>query len=248
MILKKLCSKNSSLEKITFNKKLLNKKIYGKVLMRNQDFLQTTSCQLDNDYFTLSLTKSLSDKRITLSGGSLFYKEFLYSNRSNNYLKFNSLLTINQSKFSFSDSFSRFLDVLKNKKIKSNLFILNPIKGGFECYSSGVVGFLPRRQGNLVFFKIFYFFKRKLNTQTSLLSFLNLFLNKNHKIKKFSILKAMFCWGKITLYSPNKRKNFARSRKIRHLSKELNFVFLGNRLKKKYEKENKQKTLKRLKS
>ena len=79
-------------------------------------------------------------------------------------------MTINQSKFSFSNSFSRFLDVLKNKKIKSNLFMLNPIKGKFECYSSSVIGFLPRRE---------------VNTQTPSLSFLNLFLNKNHKIKNF---------------------------------------------------------------
>ena len=41
------------------------------------------------------------------------------------------------------------------------------------------------------------------------------------------------------MYSPNKRKNFAKSRKICHFYKELNFVFLGKRSEKKMKKINK---------
>ena len=49
--------------------------------------------------------------------------------------------------FSIIDSFTNLFDVITNDSSNSIIF-LNPIKGGFTCYSSGVIGFLPRKQGD----------------------------------------------------------------------------------------------------
>ena len=247
MILKKLCLKNSLIEKNSFDKKLLNKKIYGKILVRSS-FLSPSSCLLDDNFSTYNFPRlSLTNKKTFLNGRSFFYKNFIYSNKFNNYLRFQGLLSTNKTNFSFSNSFSKFLDILKNTNLKPSLFVLSPIKGGFECYSSGVIGFLPRSQFNLLLFKISYFFKKyKPNSGVSL-TFINILItNVSSSLKKFSVLRTLFCWGKITLYSPYKKKNFVKTNKIRHFSKGLNFVFLANKSKEKinniYGNKKKQKT------
>ena len=41
------------------------------------------------------------------------------------------------------------LEIVTNESSNSLIF-LNPVKGGFNCYSSGVIGFLPRKQGDFL--------------------------------------------------------------------------------------------------
>jgi len=235
MILKKICSKNTPTEKTLFDKKILNKKLYGKVLLRYSNILQTTSCQLDDSFGILNVSTSLLTKNIVYkkkgisSGRSFFLKDFVYLNRFNKCLKFKGLLAVNQTKSSFSNSFSKFLDKLQNFKRNSSMFILSPIKGGFTCYSSGVIGFLPRSHLKLILLKIFNLFKQKIKYLRSPLYSINFLLNKEQKIKIFSVLRTLFCWGQIALYSPHTHKNFSKTNKIRHFSKGLNFVFLLNK-------------------
>lgn len=64
MILKKICSKDIPTEKILFDKRILNKKLYGKVLLRYSNILQTTSCQLDDSFGILNVSTSLLTKNI----------------------------------------------------------------------------------------------------------------------------------------------------------------------------------------
>lgn len=255
MLLKKICSKYSSTEKLLFDKKLLNKKLYGKVLLRNSNILSTTSCQLDDSFGNFNVSRSLLIKNIVykknviLSGRSFFLKDFVYLNRFNKYLKFKGLLAVNQTKLSFSNSFSKLLDKLQNFKRNSSMFVLSPIKGGFTCYSSGVIGFLPRSHLKLILLKIFNFFKQEIKYLRSPFYSINFVINKKQKIKIFSVLRTLFCWGQIALYSPHTHKNFSKTNKIRHFSKGLNFVFLVNKSKEKnsYGNKKEQKTSKRSK-
>ena len=51
--------------------------------------------------------------------------------------------------FSSARSFYNLLEIVTNESSNSLIF-LNPVKGGFNCYSSGVIGFLPRKQGDFL--------------------------------------------------------------------------------------------------
>ena len=82
------------------------------------------------------------------TGSSLNLKLFSYKNKFNSSIQFKSFNFNNKiDSFSSTKSMYNLLEVVSNESPNSLLF-LNPVKGGFNCYSSGVIGFLPRKQGD----------------------------------------------------------------------------------------------------
>ena len=69
------------------------------------------------------------------------------------------------------------------------LLFWNPVKGGFNCYSSGVIGFLPRKQGDYLI-SLALTSLRKNDTDKIVFSNLNFLLSKNSLLKLF--------WNKAT--------------------------------------------------
>ena len=113
----------------------------------------------------------------------------------------------------------------------SSLLLLNPVKGGFICYSGGVTGFMPRSQGLLSFSNILSSFNQN-TMRKSIVSNLNFLIQKEHFIRKFFMIRLPHWWGKITIYPAYKKNNFSKAqiKKKRYLSNDLNFVFLSQKI------------------
>lgn len=220
----------------SLDKKILTKTIYGKFLVRNCLFESNPLYVLDNNnsFFNISsfkLNKFVKSSADDLSGNSLLAKEFEYKNKLNKSLTINNFLVKNTSvtKSSLINSFYSTLQVTR-KRYLSSLLILNPIKGGFICYSSGVTGFLPRSHATFAFSKIFLILKQKSLKTTSVPN-LNFLINTKNKIKDFLVVRLSNWWGKITLFPRIKKNRFSKlsRRKKRFFSKNINFVFLTNK-------------------
>ena len=154
MILKKIyaSNNNSKLENIN-DKKALSKNVYNKFITRSNLLGNSNFSVLDNNnnFYNIS-TEDLDKLNFYLKkksiGSSVNLNLAVYKNKFNNSLQFKSFSFNNKLKtFSIVKSFYNLLEVVTNESSNSLIF-LNPVKGGFNCYSSGVVGFLPRKQGD----------------------------------------------------------------------------------------------------
>ena len=143
-------NKQRAKEKTILSNYVYNKFITRSYLMGNKKF-----AVLDNSshFYNISATdlKKVSVYSKTEEVGvSLSANLTQYSNKYNNSLRFKSFNFNNKiNSFSALNSFTNLLEVITNDSSNSLIF-LNPIKGGFTCYSSGVVGFLPRKQADFL--------------------------------------------------------------------------------------------------
>lgn len=237
MLSKKLfIYKQSTIDNIV-TKKILNKDIYGKYFVRSNlnDLKNIHVLDNNNALFNVPSTtyKSLYQNSSISEGSSLNVKNFLYKNNKNNVLRFKSYLSSFIVEKNLLNSFFYSLKSLKNsEQISNSLIVLRPVKGGFSCYSSGIVGFLPRSHGNFFFLRAMFFVLEEEDKITNL-KFLSSSLDFN---KKFFVLRLPFEMGKITIYSRFKRNNFSLSsrRKKKEFLNDYNFVFLSQRIEKKY--------------
>ena len=236
MNLKNFFYNNNSLTNFTL-KKTLNQALYNKFLLRNTLVNEKLVHVLDNESSFSNISQKVLDsnllKKIPLkSGSALNFKHYVYKNTNNNALIFKSVLpSYSKTTSSAADSFSKILTSLKlnnEMNITPGLLVLKPVKGGFNCYSSGIIGFLPRSHG--IFFLV-----------VSLLSIVadanneRKFENLKYLSTKTSFSRKMFSLrlkagaGKVTVYSESKLKTFSLStkRKKRHFLRDCNFVFLS---------------------
>lgn len=236
MILKQIFSNKYQTIDTILDKKIFIKNLYGKFLVRSSVLFNSNLNVLDNNHSffnisSLKLQKFLGVKDLNLLGNSLVANEFEYKNKLNNLITIKSFLVNNKS-IKKNSTISAFYNVLKvtSKEYQSSLVLLNPKKGGFDCYSSGVLGFMPRRHAVFAFLKTFSYLNKKKIKKESISNF-NFLLKKNNFIKNKFLIRLSNWWGKVTL-SPKSKKakfsNISRRRKKNMLNK-TNFVFLTKR-------------------
>jgi len=218
MLLKKLCFKQSTVEKTTCFKKVFNIKKYSKNLINN-------SLLFDSNSSIINVTpEMLLESHKLLPGYSFLFRDFIFCSRFNSKLVFKSSIKTNQvrsSKLSYILKLSLLIDLVNNLETKQLLIFLNPKKGGFNCFSSGVFGFLPRSHSKLIFLEMYSFIKKKLKV------FLKFYFDSvlfNTALRP--PVKLFFSWGSVVFYLSRKKRKFSKAKKIKHFFMGLNVVFL----------------------
>jgi hypothetical protein len=262
MITKQIFSKKRNpLCEVVFDK-AFNKNVCEKSFIRGSSSVLDTTLILDNNsnLSNLNLLKKKVTKKVSgefSPGKSLCTSTFFYKNKKNNGLRFKShILNFGHCENLLDSSYNLFKSSKFPDKTKdSTLLILKAVKGGFKCYSSGRIGFLPRFHG--FFFSIAS--SKLLNKLTPLK---NLYLSYNfyqfyrqnllyHKNTGyfFGLIKLRFISGRIRHKFQLKGKGFSLTRrkkllrKQRKLFQQYNFVFL-NKEKELLERKKKAKRLK----
>jgi hypothetical protein len=211
------------LSNILYNK-FLNKNSYEKSFLRSNLIFSENFQILDNNSSFFNVKKK--DNNFSICGCFIKTKFFFYKNKNFCLIRFRAIfhnfMNKDNSLFYLYQSLSDFKSVRSNNF--NYLVFLKPIKGGFFCFSSGIIGFLPGKQGIFAIKKVMCYFLKIYRVNT--LSFLvkkNLFLNVKHFILRFP-----FNIGKITVPVKCKRNNFSLStrNKKKYFYSKLNFVFL----------------------
>jgi hypothetical protein len=245
MILKTFFNNKKPLFQDLIIKKSLNNNLYGKFFVRSslEDSKSIRLIDNNSSFFNVStnnLLKIIVNPRKTIEDGySLNAKNFLYKNKQSNALRFRSFISNFTSRNNLLNSVLYSLKSLKpmNENLTNSLIVLKPIKGGFACYSSGIVGFLPRSHGLFFIIRTFFLLIKNLNNKSKLLNLNSIFIDENFN-KKFFVFRLPFELGKITIYSRFKKNNFSLSsrKKKREFLNDYNFVFLSQKIEKKYNK------------
>lgn len=221
--------KNKILNK--FNKQNLNDKtilntcVYNKFITRSCLMGNKNFRVLDNnsnfynisasDFKKISMYSKTKETGISLNANLIACK-----NKYNNSLRFKSFDFNNKIKsFSILNSFTDLLEVVTNDSSNSLIF-LNPTKGGFTCYSSGVIGFLPRKQADFLVSIALNSFECNSNRK-SFLTDINHFFNDKYFIKFFFGIKLPHWWGRTSAYF-----SFSGQKLLTKLS----FIFLSQKV------------------
>lgn len=220
--------------------KELNKNYYDKYYVRS-NFKKDQSVFLENNnkfsYISytnprpwyISAVEFKSEDNL-MEGSSKLLKPFFFKQKKQDYFKFNLFLSrFNESKI---DSIKTLLFNLTNLTLDNSnksLLLLRSIKGGFRCYSTGTIGFLPRRQGLGLLYKTFLSLVKENNTKILLGNFYLLF-SKNHLFRLYFLLRLPFKFISAVISPRRSRKRFAisskRRQKRRRRNNDLNCVFL----------------------
>lgn len=213
-------NKQGAKEKTILSNYVYNKFITRSYLMGNKKF-----AVLDNSshFYNISATdlKKVSVYSKTEEVGvSLSANLTQYSNKYNNSLRFKSFNFNNKiNSFSALNSFTNLLEVITNDSSNSLIF-LNPIKGGFTCYSSGVVGFLPRKQADFLVSIASNSLKDHAD-EKSFLTDVNYFFNHKYFFRNFFGVRLPHWWGRTGAYF-----SFSEQK----LSTRLSFIFLSQKV------------------
>lgn len=225
MLLKKIYATGKSNVKLSAEKQVLSKYVYNKFITRS-DLLGNSSFNiLDNssNFYNISsedLQKLNSHTKKDNAGSSLNLDVSSYKNKFNSSIQFKSFNFNNKVKsFSSINSFQNLLEIVTNESSNSLIF-LNPVKGGFNCYSSGVIGFLPRKQGDYLISLALTSLKSS-HTKDIVFSNLNFLLSKKSFIKTFFGIKLPHWWGRTGAYF-----YFSNQK----LATRLSFIFLSQKV------------------
>ena len=241
MIHKKVFSSDQRLLNDVSINKILNKDIFGKAYIRGSLIDSQIVAILDNNNSFSNISVQNINKMYgnnfgkQIEGTSIQTNLFFYKNKLNNGLKFSSYILNSVRYRDLLDSFYISLGTLRvsKKKKRMSLVILQPIKGGFNCYSSGVSGFLPRSHGIFFLIKTVMSVIKDKRKKRRLFNLNSLIQNQNLK-KKIFPLRLEFFFGHILIYSGFRRKNFSvvPIKRRRRFINESNFVFLSKKVKK----------------
>ena len=225
MFKKRIHASNESNNQNINDKVVLNNHIYNKFLTRS-NLMGNKNFKIldDNSYFYNVSSSDLKNvsvySKTNETGSSLNANLIQYNNKYNDTLTFKSFNFNNKVKsFSIIDSFTNLFDVITNDSSNSIIF-LNPIKGGFTCYSSGVIGFLPRKQADALISIAANSFKKNSNKE-SFLTDVNYLFNEKYFIKNFFGIKLPHWWGRTGAYF-----SFSEQK----LSTRLSFIFLSQQV------------------
>jgi len=213
-------SSQSMNDRIVLNNYVYNKFLTRSNLMGNKKFkiIDNNSCFYNIP--TSDLKRVSIYNKTNEIGTSLNINSIKYNNKYNDALTFKSFNFSNKvESFSAVNSFTNLLEVITNDSSNSIIF-LNPIKGGFTCYSSGVVGFLPRKQADFLISIASNSFKNNSN-EKSFLADINYFFNDKYFIKNFFGIKLPHWWGRTGAYF-----SFSEQK----LSTRLSFIFLSQQV------------------
>ena len=230
-------------DNLLFDNKVLSKNLYGKFFVRSTLLDNKKVYVIDNNFNqfniqTLECEKFFFHKK-KLLGHSFYAKNFTYIHKLNNFLLFKSfLMNYSISQKSLLSSFTNALKFI-SKKQQSSFFLLNPVKGGFNCYSSGFLAFMPRKHCRFIWNYFLQYIAKKTNQFTqrkTIIPLLKVLIYKNTNNKKCLAFRLPYFLGKLNLYSSFKLNNFSNVKKKKKRKKVLaglNFVFLSNKSKKK---------------
>jgi len=225
MFKKRIHASNESNNQNINDKVVLNNHIYNKFLTRS-NLMGNKNFKIldDNSYFYNVSSSDLKNvsvySKTNETGSSLNANLIQYNNKYNDTLTFKSFNFNNKVKsFSIIDSFTNLFDVITNDSSNSIIF-LNPIKGGFTCYSSGVIGFLPRKQADALISIASNSFKKNSDKE-SFLTDVNYLFNEKYFIKNFFGIKLPHWWGRTGAYF-----SFSEQK----LSTRLSFIFLSQQV------------------
>ena len=236
MILKQVYSKNLKNIESFNDKKFFTKNLYGKFLVRSSVSENFNLHVLDNNKHFFNISSASLQKFVKsnetediLIGNSLFAREFEYKNKLNNFITIKTFIVNNKpiKEASFVTSLYNLLKTTR-KESQSSLILLNPKKGGFDCYSSGVLGFMPRSHAVFALSKLFLSLSKNKTKNASIVN-LNFLLNKENFIKSKILIRLSNWWGKITLtprFRKNKFSNSIKRKRRRIFLNRTNFVFL----------------------
>jgi len=205
MILKKIYSENKKkVNNLSHEKKVLSKHVYNKFIARSHLLGSSSFNILDNNstFYNISsedLDKLNSYLKKDSIGNYLNINVSSYKNKFNGSIQFKSFTMNNEAtSFSSARSFYNLLEIVTNESSNSLIF-LNPVKGGFNCYSSGVIGFLPRKQGDFLV-SLSLLSLKSGSDKKEIFSNLNYVLSKKSFIKSYFGLKLPHWWGRTGAY------------------------------------------------
>lgn len=236
MIIKEIFSKDQDIIREITIKKILNKNIYPKSYVRSA-FSPVHIIDNNSNLHNLSNQTFLEIHGKAYSGTeglSINANSYIYKNKLNSDLKFESFLLNAKRNRTLLDSFYGSLKGLKQTDVKTpnSLLILRPMKGGFLAYSSGICGFLPRIHG-LYFVTLTLILASRTKQFTKQILNLASLICCQSRDKISYLFRLEFILGKIILYFPIiKQNNFSQvSRgKKKDFVNDYNFVFLSQKV------------------
>jgi hypothetical protein len=214
--------------------KVLTKEYFGKFFIRSLNIENENIYVLDNNSVQFNsnlcdLNKFIFTSKLKL-GRSFQVETYDYKNKFNDSIKFNSyILTKKNFSINYTQTFLKSIQLIsKNSNSLKFLFLTNPNKGGFICYSYGFLGFIPRTHCNYFLIKILKFFKRTIIKKNNLTFYLNIF---KKELYFFNFYTKYFIFNLNSVYTLNKfliKLKFNNKKNFKKLYKKykLNFVFL----------------------
>lgn len=193
-------------------KKEINCALFSKSYTRNLFDLETSLSLIIDTYSTFEFCNKKFSRYFL---GKAFSQNNYLFNNSHNY-EFRLSTPINNN-LNVVDSFYKALLNLFLSKLKFAAFLLlNPKKGGFKCYFSGLLGFLPKSQAQL-YFKILIIKLQKVWNNISSVELLQFFTQSN----SLFIFRLNFFCDSVKILPCYKTKKF-------HFSSygRINFVFI----------------------
>lgn len=219
----------------TLTKKLLNNNYYNKSFIRSTLLSNKNLYIVDNysEFFSLNnieIENLINLKKQKILGNSIDSSLTIFRNVFNGALKF-KLQSFIFSGFcsNFVNKFNFNLNMLYDVENKyKKVLILDPVKGGFSCYSLGFFGFLPKSQANVFFFC--FLSKIKKSKKIYNLFIINICKKKDF-IQKSFLFRFPLNIGKISIYSQKVKNNFSKrkKKKKKFLYNNINFVFLAKK-------------------
>jgi hypothetical protein len=226
------------LNDVTFlEKKFLNMVYYNKSYVRS-DLLDSKELKLlDNNrgLNIIPINKTnpyVFNNSKTLDGLSIPSKEVIFKNNLNLFLNFKKdSIFFSKNQLDNLKPLVKILPILsKTKRIFKKVILLNPTKGGFNCYCSGFFGFIPLKHAIFSFKKLSDKVAKKASEKIinkSLLSTLKFFTFNVNKVKNF-IFHLKFFIGSISLHINYKKNNFSNlKRRNKVYFNTLSVVFLA---------------------
>jgi hypothetical protein len=231
MFLKEIFSKKTNSLKESFHKKLLNIGVYEKSYIRGGAFFDESTIRVsdDNTGFSNSYknkvnryneknsylkTSKKENRSIFAQGHSLHSQNFLYKNRKNENFRFHSSVLKSSQCKNYLDTLCQSIKTLKSTNVhdSNSLLILAPRRGGFSCYASGLLGFLPKKHGSSLFYKTLFSLAGSKKSDKRLDNIL-LITRPREFLSYHFLLRLQFFAGKFCLVFRKRRKRFSSSRK-----------------------------------
>jgi len=234
--------KKKNLTEDFLQNKLLSKIEYNKLYLRNQiNKNETISISENNSNFDIFSSKNTI-------GCSVLLNPFLLKNQQEKTMKLRTFFTKTPKSLCLEKIYKnyKFLTTKTTKNRIKNVLILKPVKGGFSCFSHGVIGFLPRRHGNMLLkkkIKSFFFNGKRIIKMAHMSFLLRKKRNQVNIIDSTFLVRLSFFFAKLKLYPQYKKNIFTNCLKHKFFGGEANFVFLS-KFKKNITKQNKNEKIK----
>jgi len=218
----------------SIDNKFLNKEYFGKFFIRSLNVENENSFFLDNNSLQININdEEINESIFTLNskvGYSFSVDAHDYKSTFNDSIAFKSYIFKKTSLYNnYTQIFLKSLKVIsKNSNSLKFLFLTNPNKGGFICYSYGFLGFIPKNHCNFFLNKFLKKFRLFILKKKNLSFYLNVFKKEFYF---FNIFTKYFVLNLNSFYTLNKfliKSKFNKKNLLSKIDKKykLNFVFL----------------------